>query len=90
MANNRILAEIARKGGGKLLDTAVGRVLPADSEPARKTLLGGIAAAVAIRVATRSVPGALVIGGGIIAKRLYDRRHARKADAAKEKDASDA
>ncbi len=80
MAANRILAEIARKGGGKLLNSAVGKALPGDAaaKPGRKTLLGGIAGALAVRVATRSVPGAIVVGGGILAKTLYDRRRARK------------
>ena len=81
MAGSRILAEIARKGGGKALNAAIARVLPeeAAAEPVRKTVLGGIAGALAIRVATRSVPGAIVIGGAALAKKLYDRRRARKA-----------
>lgn len=33
------------------------------------------------RVATRSVPGAVVIGGGLLAKALYDRSRSRKARA---------
>ncbi|MEQ1542428.1 MAG: hypothetical protein HOO94_02470 [Novosphingobium sp.] len=83
MARNPILAEIVRKGGGKLLNTAVAKALPGDAEalPARKTLLGGIAGALAVRLATRSVPGAIVVGGGILAKSLYDRRRARRAGA---------
>ncbi len=85
MTNNRILSEIARKGGGKLLNSAVGKLLPTDADPnpAKKTLLGGLAGAIAVRVATRSVPGAIVIGGSILAKALYDRRHAAKQPAAK-------
>ena len=35
-----------------------------------QTLIGTAIA----RVATRSVPGALLIGGGLLAKALYDRR----------------
>ena len=80
MADNRVLADIVRKGGGKLLNAAVDTLLPASSEePAarKKTLLGGLAGAAAVRVATRSVPGALVVGGAMLAKRLYDKRHAK-------------
>ena len=33
---------------------------------------------VALRVATKSVPGAIVVGSGLIAKKLYDRRKAAK------------
>ena len=80
MARDRILAEIARKGGGKLLDAAIDKVLPAaaatETAVAKKkpTLLCRVATAMAVRIATRSVPGAIVVGGAAIAKRLYDRR----------------
>ncbi|MFX8370036.1 hypothetical protein ABTL62_19460, partial [Acinetobacter baumannii] len=33
------------------------------------------------RVATGSVPGAIVVGGGLLAKTLYDRKRAREASA---------
>ncbi len=79
MASDRILADIVRKNGGKLLDSAVNRLLPTSEAEAKKSLLGGIAGAVALRVATRSVPGAIVVGSGLIAKRLYDRRRAAAA-----------
>jgi hypothetical protein len=89
MADNRILRQIARSNAGKLLDAAINTVLPVDSNklPAKKkkTLLGGIAGAVAVRVATRSVPGAIVVGGAMLAKRLYDRKHAKAAPKASEK-----
>lgn len=32
-----------------------------------------------VRVATRSVPGALIVGGGLLAKTLYDRKRSRAA-----------
>ena len=83
MADNRVLADIVRKGGGKLLKAAIDTLLPGDSETSalkkRKTLLGGLAGAAAVRVATRSVPGAIVVGGAMLAKRLYKRRHAKDA-----------
>jgi hypothetical protein len=80
MAGNKLLAGIARKGGGKLLDAAIGKALPAEppGPPAPKTLLGGIAGLVAMRIATRSVPGAIVVGGAVLAKKLYARRRAGK------------
>lgn len=81
---DRILAQLARKGGSKLLDGAVKRLLP--DKPAetvkRGNLLRGIAGTVAMRVATRSVPGAIVVASGALAKTLYDRRRARKRAAA--------
>ncbi|WP_374526786.1 hypothetical protein [Novosphingobium sp.] len=94
MADNKLLAEIARKGGGKLLNAAIDKVLPVAAAVAeegtapkkKKTLIGGIAGAMAVRFATRSVPGAIVVGGSLLAKRLYDRRHAAKTAAKAEKE----
>jgi len=87
-ASDKILAEIARKGGGKLLNAVSGRIAKGGAKAAadapKKTLLGGIAAAAAVRIATRSVPGAIVVGGGILAKKLYDRRHARRSASGKD------
>ncbi len=75
MADNRLIRQIARGNGGKLLNTAIDTLLPLDAaKTGRKSLLGGIAGVVAVRVATRSVPGAILVGGAVIAKRLYDRR----------------
>lgn len=87
MADNRLLAEIARKGGGKLLGAAIDKVLPVagavvgdgTAPKAKKSLLGGIAGAMAVRIATRSVPGAILVGGSLLAKRLYERRHGKQA-----------
>lgn len=83
MADNRVLADIVRKGGGKLLNAVVDTLLPSETEaPAakrKKTLLGGLAGAAAVRVAARSVPGAIVVGGALLAKRLYDKRHSKDA-----------
>jgi hypothetical protein len=44
-------------------------------------LLGAGLGLVATRIATRSLPGALLIGGAIIAKTLYDRRKERNIKA---------
>jgi hypothetical protein len=88
MADNRVLRQMAQRNGGKLLNAAIDTLLPVDTDklpPKKKTLLGGIAGAVAVRVATRSVPGAIVIGGAVLAKRLYERRHARRTAIAPEK-----
>ena len=82
MTDNRLIAKIARKNGSKLLDAAIDTLLPVDAAklPKRKqTLLGGVVGAVAVRVATRSVPGAILVGGAVLAKRLYDHRHAINA-----------
>jgi hypothetical protein len=94
-ATNLVIADIALRGGGRLVKHLVERsVLGAkyDRERARKivkgrsmtqTLLGTAVA----RIATRSVPGALLVGGGLIAKTLYDRGKGRR-EARKEGEAA--
>lgn len=82
MATNRILATIIRQGGGRLLNTAIAKALPDEpAETGKKNLLAGVAGFIALRVATRSVPGAIVVGSGLVAKKLYDRRKAKAAKA---------
>lgn len=91
---NLIIADFALRGGGQLLRHALERTLlgAAYSKAEAKNLVKGrtmaqtlIGTAIA-RIATRSVPGAIVIGGGLLAKTLYDRRRgkgAARADGAK-------
>lgn len=86
---------MARKGGGRLLDMAVERVLPdaprspvasapepspeaSAAHPVRKTVAGAIAGVALAKIATRSVPGAIIAGGAMLAKQRYDRRHGHK------------
>jgi len=88
---NRILADILLRGGQKLLQMAVDQTVlkprktPEVAEAAkaapkkRGSVVGKFAGAAAIRIATKSVPGAIVIGGGLIAKTLYDRQKASKS-----------
>jgi hypothetical protein len=93
-ATNLIIADIALRGGGRLLRRLVERTLLGVKYPTgtarriisgrsmTKTLMGTAAA----RLATGSVPGALVVGGGLIAKTIYDRNRNRaeaKADGEK-------
>ena len=84
---NLLIADLALRGGGQLLRHAIERtVLGAKFSPDKakkivkgrsmvQTLLGTAAA----RIATRSVPGAIVVGGGLLAKALYDRREGKRA-----------
>ena len=76
-----LLARIARSTGGKLLDRAAERLFPAASKApkAAPSITRAIAGAALTRIAARSVPGAIVVGGGILAKGLYDRRRAHLA-----------
>ena len=92
---NLIIADIAMRGGGRILRHVLeNAVLGMKYSPVKareivkgrgmmQTLLGTAAA----RVATRSVPGALLVGGGLLAKTLYDRSRDRaKAKAEGERD----
>lgn len=79
-----LLADIALRAGGALLRRGVETGILGQKFGQKKagnlvkgrsmtqTLVGTALA----RVATRSVPGAIVVGGGLLAKTLYDRRHA--------------
>jgi hypothetical protein len=72
---SRIASKLARQNGGKLLDMAVAKLLPDDG--GQPSIARKLAGAAILRVATRSVPGAIVVTGGLIAKTLYDRRRAK-------------
>ena len=77
MVVESLLARIARQSGARLLDKAIGRIDAAG--PAKKPgLAGKIAGAALVRIATRSVPGAIIVTGGLIAKTLYDKRRAKR------------
>lgn len=84
---NVLLADIALRVGGQLLRHGVERGVlgKAVGKGKAKKLIKGrsmaqtlIGTAIA-RVATRSVPGALIVGGGMLAKTLYDRRRGHEA-----------
>lgn len=83
---NLVLADVALRGGGQLLRHAVERaLLGAKYTPEKaKNIIKGrsmaqtlVGTAIA-RIATRSVPGAIIIGGGLLAKTLYDRQKDRQ------------
>ena len=82
---NLVLADLALRGGGALLRRAVekGLLTPkmgkagAESRIKSRSMVETLISTALARVATRSVPGAIVIGGGMLAKTLYDRRKAR-------------
>jgi hypothetical protein len=87
VATNLAIADIVLRGSTMLARQAVERALlgrkyaPAKAAKILKertmgeSLLHGALA----RVALRSVPGAIVIGGALLAKTLYDRTKAREA-----------
>lgn len=66
------LKSAARAAGAKAAQTA------AKAPKAKRSLGTRIIAAAAMRIATRSVPGAIVVGGALLAKTLHERRKQRK------------
>jgi hypothetical protein len=84
---NLMLTDLALRGGGQLVRHLIERALlgtqysPKQAKAIVKgrsmtqTLLGTAAA----RIAMRSVPGAIIVGGGLLAKTLYDRKKGAKA-----------
>ncbi len=84
-----ILADIAMRAGETMLRRGVDRVLPARGTV--RNIAGGVGSGIAVRIlkvaalriATRSVPGAIAVGGALVAKSLYDRRRAKAAKAPK-------
>ncbi len=83
---DRLLARLARQGGSRLLNTAIAKALPdrPEAAAAKRNLLSGIAGMLAMRVATRSVPGAIIVTSGLVAKKLYDRRKSRRTSGQKD------
>lgn len=85
-ATNLAIAEVLMRGVGRLMRRSMREEMLSkthDRETARKlatsrTLLSGLAIYGASRLATRSVPGALVVAGGLALKTLYDRGGARQ------------
>ena len=88
---NLLIADLALRGGGQLLRHVVERtVLGAKFSPAKaKNIIGGrtmfqtLLGTAAARIAMRSVPGAILVGGGLLAKTLFDRREDKRSARAK-------
>ena len=79
----QLLARLAVLGGGRLLDRAMSKVVPAGTTASTKSSLAkAFSGAALARIVTGSVPGAIIVGGGMLAKLLYDRRRRVPADAA--------
>lgn len=86
-ATNLLIQDIAMRAGGRLMRHALEKGLLhgrygdthakaiVENRSLAQTLLSGMLA----RYATRSVPGAVVIGSGLIVKTLYDRRRGKRA-----------
>ncbi|EIZ78895.1 hypothetical protein WSK_2438 [Novosphingobium sp. Rr 2-17] len=86
-ATNLAIADIALRGGSVLARRAVERAMLGKkySDGHAKSILRGrsmgetLLHSVLARVALQSVPGAIIVGGGLVAKTLYDRSKAGRA-----------
>lgn len=89
-ATNLLVADIAFRAGGYLFRRAMekgmlrnrfgkttAREIVENRSIGKALVSSGLA-----RIATRSVPGALIIGGGALAKTLYDRRKSKRSQQA--------
>lgn len=85
-ATNLLVADIAMRTAMRLFRRSVEKgLLGARFDPAKaheivegRTLGKTLLSAAAARMATRSVPGALLVGGGILGKALLDRTVSRR------------
>jgi len=79
-----LFARIVRQNGQALLDKAVNTLVHQEkaAAPQRRSLPRKIAGVALMRLATNSVPGAIVVGGFLLAKHLHDRKKAHEAEAA--------
>lgn len=85
-ATNLAFAEVVMRSVGHLMQKSVGEEISrkaGDPKSVRemladRSLLSALAIYGASRLATRSVPGALAVAGGLLIKTLYDRGTARQ------------
>lgn len=86
-ATNILIHDIALRSAGRLARLALEKGLLgkrygsqfAKEAVDNRPLLHTIAAYGVTKIATRSVPGALLVGGGLLVKTLYDRSRSRRA-----------
>lgn len=95
-ATNLLIHDITMRAGGRMLRHTIEKGLLrgryggdhakaiVENRSLLQTLLSGLVA----RYATRSLPGAALIGTGLVAKTLYDRRQSKKGNAKRQGDES--
>ena len=80
--NKGLLAGIARRGGNNVINRVVGDLMPAGTpKPSIGKRLVGLAL---VRIASRSVPGAIIVGGGLLARAIHRKRQEDRARQAAE------
>ena len=94
-ATNLIIHDVALRAGGRLLRLGLEKGLlsnryggkAAKEMVENRSVVQALASYAVARVATRSIPGAVIVGGGLLAKTLFDRGRGRR-QAQREGDAS--
>ena len=84
---NLLLTDLVLRGSGQIMRHAVERTILGTrySKDKAKNIVKGrsmaqtIVSTMLARVATRSIPGAILVGGGMLAKTLYDRSQGKRA-----------
>jgi len=90
-ATNLLIFDVAMRGASMIAGRAVERALLRARYPDRKaedivagrTLLQSMTANGAARMASRSVPGFLLVAGGLVAKAIFDRSFSRRESVAR-------
>lgn len=85
-ATNLIIHDVLLRAGGRLMRTTLEKGLLANrygKQSAKKmvdnrSMTMALASYAVSRFATRSIPGALIVGTGLAAKTLFDRRQSRR------------
>ena len=85
-ATNLLILDVAMRGASMIAGRAVERALlrtryqraKADDIVKGRTMLAALTATGVARVATRSVPGFLLVTGGLLAKAIFDRSLSRR------------
>jgi hypothetical protein len=75
--NKGLLAGIARRGGNRVIDRVVSDLMPADT--VKPSIGKRIVGAALVRIASRSVPGAIIVGGGLLARAIHRKRQEERA-----------
>jgi hypothetical protein len=86
-ATNLIIHDIALRAGGRLMRHTLEKGLlrgryggaGAKAIVENRTLVQTLVSGLVARYATRSLPGAVLIGSGLVAKTLYDRRQGKRS-----------
>jgi hypothetical protein len=80
MALDKLLTNILSRRGSVLVNSAVRTLIQPvpGAAPRRRGISARLIETILLRVATKSVPGAIIIGGGLLARHLHERKQAKR------------